>query len=188
LARLGTGGITTVTGDLSIDVTQTATATALAGATAAAGSAAVGLALALTISDHGVTAAVGRNVQTGGNLSLGSSSHSTSTANGVASAAGAPGESTGGSAGTGGDDQIEAERNHADGLSGATGGPATPSAATSAGGVNVAAAVGVVVTSVRAEALIESTVTALTAGGAVELVSSANTDASSSADGSATGA
>src|SRR5690606_33584188 len=92
---------------------------------------------------------------------------------------------------TGVDKEAGAQRDYADRTStkyggAGTGTATTPSAKTSDGGVSIAAAIGIVISTVVAEARVTTDVTLLTAGGPVTLASSANTDATSSADSSAT--
>ncbi|MBX3093015.1 MAG: hypothetical protein KF680_00510, partial [Cryobacterium sp.] len=186
LARLGDGVGISVSGDLEVTAYQDVAVSAFAGASAAGGSIGVGLALGLVIAQTSVVAALGRNIDSAAGVLLSAAGAVALQAEGTASAAGAPGETSGGAEGDGVDQQVAAERNHASGLADSSPSADTPDAATSAGGVSVAAAVGVIVAEVRSEALVEAGVTAIAATGAVTIESSANTDAHSWADGSAT--
>ncbi|MFK4837878.1 beta strand repeat-containing protein, partial [Microbacterium sp. ZW T2_14] len=197
--RIGTG-ILSVTGSLTMVATQTArAATTASSAVLDAADAAIGVALALTIANHGATSALARNVTAGADVVLRGSSISASSALAAASAAGAPENddsgdpgNPGGGSGTGVDQLAQRERDHADDVSTANGGQDSgttdnPSAETSEGPVSVAAAVGIVVSTVRAETVVEPTATSITAAGAVVLATSVNTDARSGGDGSAAG-
>ncbi|WP_367889442.1 hypothetical protein [Humibacter ginsenosidimutans] len=200
-ASLGTfGGPLQLSGSLTVSAAQKASASTTAGAVVSGGSsAAVGVGLGLTIANHAVTATTARSVNAGGNITLSASSESASAAGAQASASGAPENSTdgsggagsGGGAGDGVDSQVQGQRDFADqsaannGVKG-TGSASTPKATTSDGGVNVAAAIGIDLATVTATATISGAGLDLTAGGTVTLSSSQNTDAASSADGSAT--
>ena len=85
---------------------------------------------------------------------------------------------------------MQTQRTNADATSSANGGRTSgsttaPSASTSDGKVNVAAAVALDLATTSSKATVEGTGVVLTAGGLVTLASSANTDAATSADGSA---
>uniref|UniRef100_UPI0032217262 beta strand repeat-containing protein n=1 Tax=Microbacterium sp. TaxID=51671 RepID=UPI0032217262 len=199
LARIGTG-VLEAAGSVSITARQHAAATTQATAAAIASTdAAVGVSLALTIADHTVTAVLGRDTTAAGDVSLTASSWSASSALATASAAGAPENdqdagsgdpaTEGGAAGTGVDQLVGGQRGYADSTAtsyGAqpSGSTSTPSAKTSSGPVNVAAAIGIDIATVRAEALVEPQVDSIVAGGTFTLASSVNTDASSGGDGS----
>ncbi|WP_345762181.1 beta strand repeat-containing protein [Diaminobutyricibacter sp. McL0608] len=198
-SRVGTlGTAISLTGSFSGSATQNASASSTAGAVVAGGStAAIGVGVALTIANHTVTATTARSITAGGDIALRASGISASAAAASASASGAPengasgsGTSGGGGAGNGVDQQVKTQRDNADATSTANGGKTSgsttsPSASTSDGKVNVAAAVGIDIATILSKATIENAGLTLTAGGLVTLASSANTDAASSADGSA---
>ena len=85
------------------------------------------------------------------------------------------------------DGQVAGERSHADSVAPAghgSGSASTPSAATSQGGISVAAAVGITIASSSSRASVPAGLNVV-AGGTLTLASSADTDATSNADGSA---
>ncbi len=197
-ARVGTDGTLTLTGSFTGSATQVASASSTAGAVVSGGStAAIGVGLALTIANHTVTATTARSITAGGAITLKASGVSASAASASASASGAPENSTNGSGGGGGggagggvDQQVQTQRTNADATSSANGGKTSgsttaPSASTSDGKVNVAAAIALDLATTVSQATIEHPGLTLTAGGLVTLASSANTDAATSADGSA---
>jgi LPXTG-motif cell wall-anchored protein len=181
-----------LSGSLSATATQNAGASSTAGAvTGGASSAAIGIGIGLTIANHTVTGTTDRSIVAGGDVTLGASSVSTSAAAAQASAAGAP-ESSGssGAAGDGVDDQVSGQREFADDSAqdnhvAGTGGMTTPSAETSGGKINVAAAIAITIATVTATATIEHDGLDITAGRLVTLASSQNTDAATNADGTA---
>ncbi|MGN6127474.1 MAG: beta strand repeat-containing protein, partial [Humibacter sp.] len=182
----------TLTGSFTAQAAQVAGASTTAGAVVAGGSsAAIGVGIALTIANDTVSATTDRSIKAGGDVTLRSSSVSGSSATAQASASGAP-ESSGssGGAGDGVDSQVKGQRDFADtsaannGVKG-SGAMGTPSASTSDGKVNVAAAIAIDLATVNTTATIEHDGLDITAGGVVTLASSQNTDAATSADGSA---
>ncbi|QTV78939.1 hypothetical protein KAE78_06970 [Microbacterium sp. NIBRBAC000506063] len=196
-AWIGAGSPLEASGSLSIVATQDASATSIAGAEAVTtGSAAIGFGLGLTIANHGALTVLARDVEAGGDVTLRATSRSVAKATGSASASGAPEETEEDAEAddqgrTGVDKLVGAQRDYADQKSLANGGTGAgdaeaPKSETSDGSVTVAAAIGIAISSVTAESRITEDVTSIIAGGTVTLATSANTDAMSAADGSAT--
>ncbi|MFC0198617.1 beta strand repeat-containing protein, partial [Microbacterium arthrosphaerae] len=142
--------------NLTVTAAQRAETHSVAKASVApAGDAAVGVGLALTLADHAVQATLARDVVAAGaadgsaDVFVGATGVSKATSDAAASASGAPENSSGGAAGTGVDGQIAGAQSTANAIaaeSGGTGNTTTPpSAETSEGGVNAAAAVAVTV-------------------------------------------
>ena len=177
-------------GDFSATADQTASAHTTALGDAEGSSAAIGVSLALVIANHRVEATLLRDIDATGGVGLGAHGASGSSATARASAAGAPeGSSEGGHAGNGVDQQVAGERSFASDTSTANGGDgsggaeSTPTASTSGGGVDIAAAVAINL----ATSISRATIGAITvhAGGRFALSTSADTDAQATADGSA---
>ena len=167
-AALGTVSVsTTATGDVS-------------GPTAA-----LGASVAIALPSHFATASVGRPVSALGTATVQALGVSTVTTTATATATGAPGAGSAGTPGSGVDTLVSGERSHAEGVAGTPPGAPTPSAGTSAGGIDVAAAVAVnlLASSTTAKVLAGGS---LSAGGAVSITSKANADATAAANGSAT--
>ena len=184
---IGAGGTLTVAGALEATAQLDASATTTAAGDTHGGTAAVGVAVALTIANHGVESTTQRDLAVGGAATFQALGASSSESDAMASAAGAPGDGAAGAPAGGVDGQVAGERSHADSVApagGDSGGTASPSAATSSGGVSVAAAVGVTVSGSSARAYIPAGRHVIT-GGLLTLRSSANTDAKSKGDGSA---
>ncbi len=186
-AYLGTGSVLTLTGSLDLAATQTVGVTTSAQGDAIGSNAAIGAALALAVVTHRVESVVARNVTTPGLVHLAATGATTSTTTAKASANGAPG--TGGGSPTP-DAQAGEQRTLGDsvaagnGAAGSTGSPSTPPSQTSNGTVAVAAAISINVLTTNALATINAGVV-VNAGG-VSLATAANSDALTSADGSAT--
>src|SRR6266566_4304999 len=153
-------------------------------------SAPVGFSLALTIANHRTEATLARDLAAGGTVTFAAHGSSNTSSTATASAAGAPGDASGGgSAGTGVDQTVQTERSFAGatdsstGGSGASGADATPHAATSAGGVSVAAAIAINLAKTSSLATIGAVI--VIAVGRFTLSTSADTDAHAIADGTA---
>ena len=174
---------------LDAKATQTVESVVDAAGDATNGSdAAVGVSLALAFADHGATADTARNLSVEGAASFEASSDSTVTTSATASATGAP-EDDGSTPSDGVDQQVAAERANADSLAppgGDSGSEETPSAETSSGGVSVAAAVAITVSTVTVTARLDSGVS-ITAGG-LALTANGRTTATAGADGSSASA
>ncbi len=188
-ATIGTGAPMTIAGALAATADQTASAHTNASGDTEGSSASIGFALALTIANHLAEANLGRDLTAGGAVTFAAHGSSDSSASATASAAGAPGDASGGGAGTGVDQTVQTERSFASatdsstGGSGASGADATPHAATSAGGISVAAAIAINLAKTSSLATIGA-VTVM-AGGRFTLSTSADTDAHAIADGTA---
>ena len=189
-ATIDTGAPMTIGGALAASADQTASALTNAEGDAAGASAAIGFSLALTIANHRTETMLVRGLTAGGAVTLAAHGSSDSSSTATASAAGAPGDASGGgSAGDGVDRTIAAERSHASatdsstGGSGAAGADPTPRAATSSGGISVAAAIGINVAKTTSLATIGAVT--VVAGGPFTLSTFADTDAHARADGSA---
>src|SRR5439155_1172900 len=175
-------------GDFSATADQTASAHTTALGDAEGSSAAIGVSLALVIANHRVEATLLRDIDATGGVGLGAHGASGSSATARASAAGAPeGSSEGGHAGNGVDQQVAGERSFASDTSTANGGDgsggaeSTPTASTSGGGVDIAAAV----TINLATSISPATIRAITgpAGARSALSTWADTDTPASIDG-----
>ena len=184
-ADIGTGSATTVGGKVDATATENASAVTTASGDSTGGTAAVGVALALTIANHNVEAVTNRDLTAGTTISFQALGHSVSSSSATASASGAPDTSSAPAGGV--DGQVAQERSHADAVAPAghgSGGASTPNAATSQGGISVAAAVGITIANSSSRASIPAGLNVV-AGGLLTLSSSADTDATSNADGSA---
>ena len=189
-ANIGTGGLLTVTGKVDATARMTASAvTSAAGAATGGSTAAIGVSLALTLATHTVESTTHRDINAGTSVSFQALGGSASEANAAASAAGAPGEdSPDHSSGDTVDGQVAGQRSYADSTAGpghdSGGAGSTPSSTTSSGGVSVAAAVGINISNSSSRAYVPTGIH-ITAGGAMTLKTSANSDAKAKGDGSA---
>ena len=189
-AFVGAGTALSISGAFGATADQTASALTSAAGSADGSSAAIGLSLALTIANHISEATLARNLAAGGAVSLNANGSSDTSADATASATGAPADSTGGAAGNGVDGSIAAQRTFAESTSAAHDGSgsgsagSTPSASTSKGGINVAAAVGVNLATTRSRATLIGSLT-ITSAGRFTLGTKADTDAHANASGGA---
>ena len=174
---------------------ETAAHTSAKGAAKSAGSAAIGVAFALTIANHDVLAQSDRSIDADGAVTLEAIGQSSSSATAIASAQGesasnndpdSDGVETSGSGGI--NELADGETAQADNqatASGAegSGGATAPTADSSSGPINVAAAVAINLATTNASAIIPLGVT-IESGGVVTVRAMSNTDATASADGS----
>jgi hypothetical protein len=192
---LEAGPAVDITGDLDAKAELTASSAVEADG-AAQGDAAVGVSFALAWSNHSATSLTQRNVSADGGVAFQAFSSTSTTSNATASTSGAPSDDDPVNAPSGDvDAQVQGQRDNADdvaqengpggpGTGTDSGGTTTPSAETSSGSIQVAAAIAISVTDVTSSATIPDGVV-VDAGGAVAVASSANSDARSSADGGA---
>ena len=149
----------------------------------AARAAALGAGLALTVANHTATASLARDLSAAGDVHF--TTQQASTTSSVANAS-ANGASSGSSNVT---QQVGNQRSLADStapVGGGSGGTATPAASTSDGPVSVAAAIAANISSTSSTATIGGVT--VTAGGAVGVKATGDTDAKANADGSVVGA
>ncbi|MCO6458771.1 MAG: hypothetical protein J5I93_25985, partial [Pirellulaceae bacterium] len=192
-ARVGSSTTAvTASGNVSLNAWHTAGTWTSAAGDAEGTNAAIGAALALAVPRDTVTAALHRDLQADGAVSLTSSSHTWSDGYAWASARGAAGDDgiTGSSDDAGVNDQVDAQRSFVDGVATGnsledTGAASTPSAETSDGTVSVAAAVSVNIVTTQAWSQIADNVSVV-AGGQLSVLARHNADALSNADGQAT--
>ena len=192
-ADLGSGGLQTITGDLSAKAVHTGSTTTVADGKAGGASAGIGIALGLNIANDNTYATTERNISALGDITFAAYASAASSAGAKASSAGAKEEEGSTPDKKGVDKKIASERGLADkkaaetGTKGTGDAEATPEAETSGGGVSVAAAVGVNLAASSAKAYIPDS-GIITSGGLLTVSTSNNTDATAKADGTATGA
>ncbi|MHB1243241.1 MAG: beta strand repeat-containing protein, partial [Gaiellaceae bacterium] len=182
-----TGGTLTMTGKIDAKAELTASALTEAEGGAEAADAAVGVAIALTFADHSTTSSTARSLAAGGAVSFQALGSSVATSKATASAAGAPGAGQPGAPAGGVNGQVQGERDQADSQApgNGSGSTATPSAEDSSGtGISVGAAIAITIALSSSTASAPSGLTVV-AGGALTVRSSANSDASTLADGTA---
>ncbi|AWB50708.1 hypothetical protein HYN69_17915 (plasmid) [Gemmobacter aquarius] len=200
-ARVGTGGLLDVSGDITVAATQEATTTTEAGSAASGSTAAIGASLALALIDDRVIATTARSMDAGGDIAFTASGVSSSTLTSTASAAGAK---SGDEADAGGEEgstdeaadkefQSGATRQGTSGVGSAEQKSSTSakasdssgrSASSSEGKVSLAAAAAINVQSHVVTAVVPDAVT-MTAGGSLSLLALATTGAEAAADGQA---
>lgn len=202
-ARIGTGGLLTTGGDITLAAMQTSHVSTSASGKAAGEKAAIGAALALAIVDDEVEVTTRRSLASDGNVSLSASGISSGELIATASASGAAEADDEGNAQDGKtvDDNVTGQMQHGAGRqqSAGVGSDAQKSSTTASandengrsakseeGKVSVAAAVAVNVTNASVSASVNGV--DITAAGSLNLSSEASTSADLSADGSATGA
>ncbi|HEX7525555.1 MAG TPA: hypothetical protein VF327_04570, partial [Gaiellaceae bacterium] len=176
-------------GSLDAQAKLTASAITSAQGDTHGGTASIGVAFALTLATHTVESTTLRDITAVGSVGFQALGSSASESDASASAAGAPGEDSGDHTSSDAPDaQATQQRNYADSrapASGDSGGAgATGSSDTSSGSVSVAAAVGINISTSSSKATIPTGIH-ITAGGAVTLKTSANSDSKAKGDGSA---
>ncbi|MBK8460096.1 MAG: hypothetical protein IPL43_07840 [Micropruina sp.] len=186
IARIGTGALLSLGGTLQLTASQSVSITTSATGDAVGANAAIGAALALTVANHLVQAEVARSITAGGLIDLSATGADSSTTSASASANGAPAD---GSGTPSPDAQAAGQRGFGDSAAaangvGGSGTQQTPPAQGSGGPVAVAAAIAINLITTHALATIMPAVV-VTAGG-VTLATAANTDALTTADGTAT--
>ncbi|MDO9355266.1 MAG: hypothetical protein Q7T55_16325, partial [Solirubrobacteraceae bacterium] len=196
------GGLT-VTGDIAVDATQLSTALTQASGVVAGDKAAVGAALAIAVLDEQTIATTSSSLRTGGAVSFVAKGASLAATSAIASASGGNGaDDAGQSTDKDGsvDDKVQkqatgsSQRMAGAGIGDASqrtalsagGASANGKSATSEGGVAVAAAIAVDVSTVNVQAYVPSSV-GIAAGGALSVATVSNVDARTSADGSTQG-
>src|SRR6185295_3941118 len=198
-AYLTTGNTLILTGSAHITASQIASALTSARGDTEGNDAAIGVALALTIANHKVEAWTNRSINAVGAVSISADGSSDSSSGAIASAAGAPEEDTSSgepadSSTSGVTQQVDSQRGFADLMSQDNGGSGdgdsadTPNAETDDsddGGVSVAAAIGVNIAQTISRASLGSGVAITSTTGAFSLTTTADTDATARADGSA---
>ena len=195
-AYLTVGNTLSLTGSATISASQIASALTSARGDTEGNDAAIGVALALTIANHKVEAWTDRSINAVGAVSISAGGSSDSSSGAIASAAGAPEEDTSSgepadSSTSGVTEQVDSQRGFADGLSldnGESGdgdSEETPNAETDEGGVSVAAAIGINIAQTISRATLGDGVSITSTTGAFSLTTTADTDATARADGSA---
>ena len=189
-ARLGDGALLVLAGSLMLGATHTGSTTNKAKGDTKSGSVGVGLSVGVTVANDDAIATTKRAIDAGGSVTFSAVSSSTSSAEATASAAGGKDEdSSSGDV----DSKVKKELDHGDrvgtdnlGSGGGANGAEPPSAESSDGNATVAGALAVNVSESRAHAYVPQG-GAVSAGGALGLHASNNTDSSAKADGSTTG-
>ena len=197
--RIGTGETLKLNGALSAKSTQKGATTTVSDGVASGNDTAVGISIALNVLHDAANSWTERSIESTGNITFQASGLSSSIASASAVASGAAEASSGetGKSGTGVNDPIKSKQDYGDsvstsdagtmdsaGAAGEGGSPDGQKADTSDGGVSVAAAIAVNLAWTKSCASIADGMT-VTSKGAVRLLTSANTDAASKADGSA---
>jgi mucin-19 len=196
-AEVEAGSMLSLTRALSATAMHSGSTTTTSGGTATGtGAAAVGASIAITVATDQTTATTARNINAGGDVSFISTASGTSSAIGMASAAGGKQDDGSGddkdSSGNDVDSQNSAQRSFADsegdsaGAGDSSADGATPSASTSDGKVSVAAAVTVNIADSEADAIIPDGFS-VTSGGLLTVSAANTTSATSTASGTATG-
>ncbi len=188
VAQLGAGSLMTLTGSFSAIADHSGTnVTQANGDSAGGGTAAIGVAIAQSFIDERTEATSGRDLTVTNNMSFVATGGSSSTATAKATANGS--SSGGGTA----DNKNATQRNSANskasgkGARTSSGNQSTPSASSAEGSVTVAAALALNLSESIQRARIPNNRT-MTAGGVTVVRSSANNDASATADAIATNA
>lgn len=192
-ARLGTGAALTLGGALEISATHSGRTTTSAAAEVAGEKVAVGASVAVNVVSDAATALVARSVTSAGGIDVAAVSASSASASAKASAKGGKGDENDGGADDAPDDGVDQQigrqadlgkDKQASGNNNSS--QQSASAETSEGKVSVAAGVSVNVVDSRAEASIADG-QSITAGGALGVLASNNTDAEAVADATASG-
>ena len=201
-ARLGTGSALNLSGSYASLAEQTTEQKTVATGQTQGDKVAVGASLALGVAEDTVQASIERNITAALNVDVKAASTSKSDTSATASVSGGKKADSSGNAASGEsvDDQVEGQgnsakdsgkktavasgQNDADTKLTASKGKAAPKAETSQGGVSVAAAIGVNVAGNTVGASVARGVTINSGGGALNVGSTAETDAKAKADGS----
>ncbi|GFO63477.1 beta strand repeat-containing protein [Geomonas paludis] len=189
-ADLGSGPAQRLSGDLTVIAGHIGGHATAADGSAAGDNAAMGTALALDMVADTTLARTGRDVEAGGGVTLAATTLASGVADAKASTVGAQGESDGADP-AGVDGRVAQERELVNqkaasaGTVGASDAPESPGAATSAGGVSVAAAIGVNLADSGSRAIVADGVS-ITCGGTLTVRAGNNSDGSAKADGSTT--
>jgi filamentous hemagglutinin family protein len=193
-ARLGTAGAPLLTtGDVVVSASHRSATHTSASADAAGAKVAVGASIAITIVNDTAEATTARDITSGGGVSFAAHSAAASSAIAKASASGGKEDDPEGGADqpdNGVDQEIGAQSQYGKDRQAAGSANASQqpkSASTSAGGISVAAAIGVNVADSQATAIVPDSVRITANGGELKLSASNNTDAAAGADGSAVG-
>ena len=191
-ATIGSGADLTLTGGVTAHATQTASVTTKSVGAVKGGNAGVGLSLALTVANHLVDSQLKRNLAAAGAVSFTADGASATDSEATASAKGAKdkssdtsGKDVNGKADSNLSDANTTSQNASGKDSGTTN---TPKASSGEGGgssVEVAAAAAINLITATSIAALTDGLTFSTTTGALSLASSANTDATAKASGSA---
>lgn len=193
IARLGTGDGLNLDGNVTVQATHDSQNTTTAKGSSKGDKAAVGIAVAVSVANDSALATTERDITADGSMRFASLMSQSSTTSATASAKGGKEEKKTGAADDTPDDGVDKEVSKQASFGQtkqrdtSTTKTKTPeSAQTSEGKVSVAAAVGVTASDVSSEASIADGVT-IVAGQAVTVEASGNTNAKTTADGSAAG-